>query len=402
MLAFLRMKSVLKRRLSYFIPSLQKVSIGVVVAWASAFSIAWGGEISPPGKWIFGLQSGVAIMARDVGNGNGAVTQGEASSVWNERLLYRVTDSVALGIHLEWEEHDIKNTSPVVLDFGQSSTLSSMVVIEVYPPLWPTFASFLNPYPLFPYGLIGVGQNSNAFTESSTFTKNCNPSSACTVSLENTLAIKIAAGVDYLVAPNLSINAEVGWKLNSGESRISTTNAGGTITISPDSYQASTASVVVGMRYFFERPKPLPPLSTQAATPQRRYKPVPMLEPTIVPQALWMTKALLFESRSWAISDEGKALLLEVSAALKTSPQTPIQIEGHTDLHGSKEENRRIGQKRAEAVIEWLKEAGTTNEMRIISYGDSQPVSKDATPAADRLNRRVIIRRLGKPGQIPP
>lgn len=377
--------------------------ICVVLACACAFvgvvtpKTAWGGEISPPGKWIFGLQAGVSILPRDVGNGNGTVTDGAEGFVVSERLLYRMADSVALGVHFEMEGHDIQNIAPVPVSFGTSRTVSSMVVMEFYPPIWPIFAGALSHYPLFPYGLVGVGQNRNTFAESDAFSKNCNPSSACKVALGNTLAVKVAAGVDYFIAPDLSINTEIGWKLNSGPSRISTTNSEGGIIISNDGYEGSALSFVVGMRYFFEKPKPHPP--APIVPPEKQPIPEPILEtlppPTIAPvqNVPWVTKEVLFESNSWEISDEAKAFLLDVAASLMGSPQTPIQIEGHTDLHGSKEGNLRMAQKRVEAVIELLKAEGITNEIKTVSYGDSQPISKDTTPDADRANRRVIIRR---------
>jgi len=355
------------------------------------------------------------MITSDVGNGNGAVTKGFPSAMWNGRLLRRITDTVALGIDLESEGHSIRNVDPAPLDFGRSNTLSKIAVVEIYPPLWPYFAPFLTDYPIFPYGVIGIGQNKNAFTESSGFSSNCNPASACTVSLENTLAVKVAAGVDYFIAPYFSVNAEIGWKLNAGNAHISTTNTEGAITTSRNSFEASTASFLVGMRYFFEKSKSLPPTPvvppqmeptiewhTQSLYPARPVVP-PQIEPTIeaIPppvqikpkqQALWVTKDILFESNAWSITSEAESSLLEVVAFLESSPQTQIEIAGHTDLHGSKEGNVRIAKKRAEAVEAFLIKAGITNTMRIISYADTRPMSRDDTPEADRTNRRVTIR----------
>jgi len=376
------------------------VAVTCAVAFASVLTpwIAWGEEVYPSGKWIFGLQGGVSMMTKDVGNGNGAVTEGSSAPVWSGRMLYRITDSAALGIGLEWEEHVIRNTAPAPLDFGRSSTFSHMAILELYPPLWPTFSDSLSNYPLFPYGLIGVGQNKNSFTESAAFSNSCIPSSACSVSLEDTLAVKIAAGFDYLITPDLSINAEIGWKLNSGKSRTSTTkNAGGDIVTSNDGYEASTASVLIGLRYFFEKPEKPKPRLMLAVSQKRAPEPeaIPPPKPSQQePKNAWTTRVLFFESSSWAINDEGKAFLMDAAGVLNASPKTPIQIEGHTDLHGSKRGNIWIAQKRAEAVMEVLTEAGVSNPIRVISYGDSQPLGRADTLEVDHLNRRVIIKWL--------
>ena len=338
-----------------------------------------------------GLQGGVSVLPQDIGNGNEAVTEGSEGLLLSQRLLYRIADSVAIGIAIESEDHRIQNTSPVPLTFGHSRTLSNMAVVEFYPPLWPIFASSaLSRQPIFPYGLIGVGQNKNFFTESLAFVSNCNPNSACKVALKNTLAVKVAVGVDYFIMPNFSINAEIGWKLNSGTSRISTQNDEHPI-ISNDGYKANTASFVMGMRYFFEKPKQHP-----SAPPKEEPAPEPPIEvlpPPPLQDIKWVTKTILFETSSWEISDDGKALLLEIAHDLTQSPQTPIQIEGHTDLHGISRGNMRISQKRAQAVIEWLLDAGVTNSLQGIAYGDNRPIRNDETPEADQANRRVVIRR---------
>ena len=73
-----------------------------------------------------------------------------------------------------------------------------------------------------------------------------------------------------------------------------------------------------------------------------------------------------------------------------------IEIEGHTDNIGSEDYNRQLGERRADAVRNYLNETGgiPLHAMNVISYGEANPVSDNKTKDGRKQNRRVVIRVL--------
>ncbi len=348
------------------------------------------------GKTVFGISGGSSILTQSVGNGNGAKTKGDTGTLYNGRLLYGVGHRIVTGVDFALETHSIRNVTPSHLDFGQSRTLSTMWVVQYYPRVKNTLFS--------PYWLIGVGHNKNDFRISDEFLKNCNPALACKVALDDTLAVKVAAGVDYFVAKGVSIHAEIGWKLNSGDAEILTTNGAGAMITSTDSYEANTASLGVGVRYFFPPTKKKvkkvvkdhPSLSPPPKPIISEVAPEPIMPVKPLPESVWSFQDILFESNSSRLSDESKKIIEGVVMLLKSSPDVPIEVGGHTSLNGSKQSNLSLGQKRAEAVRDMLIQSGVRNRIRIVSYAAEKPADSSQTEASTFLNRRVTIKRLDK------
>lgn len=69
-----------------------------------------------------------------------------------------------------------------------------------------------------------------------------------------------------------------------------------------------------------------------------------------------------------------------------------VEVQGHTDDRGSKTENYRIGQQRAEAVRRYLNQHGVPlNRISTISYGGDAPVADNGDKAGREANRRVVL-----------
>ena len=67
-----------------------------------------------------------------------------------------------------------------------------------------------------------------------------------------------------------------------------------------------------------------------------------------------------------------------------------VTLEGHTDERGSEEYNLGLGEKRALMVKNALIKAGAKQDnLRIISYGEENPLELEKTEKAYSLNRRV-------------
>ena len=101
-----------------------------------------------------------------------------------------------------------------------------------------------------------------------------------------------------------------------------------------------------------------------------------------------------FRSGSAKLSDRAKSYLDEFAKNLIEKNQLVyIEIQGHTDSMGSKAANMRLGQRRAEAVYEYLGKEGhiPLHRMRVISYGEEKPVADNATSEGRATNRRVVL-----------
>ena len=72
-------------------------------------------------------------------------------------------------------------------------------------------------------------------------------------------------------------------------------------------------------------------------------------------------------------------------------PTAKFDVEGHTDSIGSAKSNLKLSQKRAEAVVNYLKDHGVKSELNAKGYGETKPKVSNRTRAGRAKNRRVEI-----------
>jgi len=101
---------------------------------------------------------------------------------------------------------------------------------------------------------------------------------------------------------------------------------------------------------------------------------------------------LLFDVDKADIQTTTKANLDQLSQTLKKYDDTNILVEGHTDATGEDSYNKKLSDKRAESVENYLVSNGVS-ESRITTkgYGESQPVAGNDTEAGRKQNRRVAV-----------
>jgi len=76
---------------------------------------------------------------------------------------------------------------------------------------------------------------------------------------------------------------------------------------------------------------------------------------------------------------------------LKTNADYQAIIEGHADEQGTREYNLALGNRRANAVREYLVSQGVpSNRLRVISYGKERPIEVCASEACYSQNRRAV------------
>ena len=83
--------------------------------------------------------------------------------------------------------------------------------------------------------------------------------------------------------------------------------------------------------------------------------------------------------------------LADFAAFMKQYPGVSVEIDGHTDAKGSDEYNKKLSQRRANSVREYLvKKLGMDGaKITAIGFGESKPVASNDTDAGRAENRRI-------------
>ena len=102
-----------------------------------------------------------------------------------------------------------------------------------------------------------------------------------------------------------------------------------------------------------------------------------------------LEEMVFFDYDMSEIRDDAEATLRAKVDILRASPQVQIRIEGHADDRGSTEYNMALGNRRAEAVRQFLVGFGLAeNRFEIVSFGEGRPLEQGATESAWARNRR--------------
>lgn len=104
---------------------------------------------------------------------------------------------------------------------------------------------------------------------------------------------------------------------------------------------------------------------------------------------------LIFEVGNSKIDPESYSELDILVNLMKENPKMVIQLEGHTDYLGDPRANMKLSQQRVESVRAYVAGKGISKaRIKTKAFGGNQPLSRDNTPEAHRLNRRVEVRIL--------
>lgn len=108
---------------------------------------------------------------------------------------------------------------------------------------------------------------------------------------------------------------------------------------------------------------------------------------------------VFFDLDKYDIRDDARAALEKQGAWLGKYPAVTVSIEGHCDERGTREYNLALGERRANAVKDYLVALGVNpNRIKTISYGKEQPVALGHDEGAWAQNRRgVTVLTSGTP-----
>jgi outer membrane protein OmpA-like peptidoglycan-associated protein len=143
-----------------------------------------------------------------------------------------------------------------------------------------------------------------------------------------------------------------------------------------------------------QAPAPAMPPASEAAPKTALAPPAPPTPAACRDDVSKVAKAspILFERGSAEIKGASLEALQRIVAALKACPGLHIAAQGHTDIEGSADYNRRLSIKRAKVVAEYLIEAGLgADQVESIGFGTSYPAVPNTSPTARAKNRRTEI-----------
>ncbi|MGN6376698.1 MAG: peptidoglycan-associated lipoprotein Pal [Sphingomonas sp.] len=103
-----------------------------------------------------------------------------------------------------------------------------------------------------------------------------------------------------------------------------------------------------------------------------------------------------FDTDMYNVDAESQGILDSQSQWLAKYPNVRITIEGYCDERGTREYNLALGDRRANAVKDYLVAHGVSaDRINTISYGKERPVALGSTPEAWAQNRRAVTVVLG-------
>ena len=104
-----------------------------------------------------------------------------------------------------------------------------------------------------------------------------------------------------------------------------------------------------------------------------------------------MKNTVNFGYDSYYLEPAALAVLKEQAYILKSNPETKVVIEGHCDERGTREYNIALGERRANAVKNYLVIQGVNSgNISVVSYGKERPLVIGSDNASMAKNRRAV------------
>ena len=118
------------------------------------------------------------------------------------------------------------------------------------------------------------------------------------------------------------------------------------------------------------------------------------LTPLTVDSAV-VLKHVIFDFNSDKIREVSFPELEQVDRNLSDNPDLQLEVSGFTDNIGSDQFNRKLSERRAAAICDFLQQKGIAKDRLVAKgFGKSRPVALNDTEEHRQLNRRVEIRYL--------
>ena len=100
---------------------------------------------------------------------------------------------------------------------------------------------------------------------------------------------------------------------------------------------------------------------------------------------------VFFATNKSTLTTASRDTLRKQAAFMRKKKDLTFSIEGHADERGTREYNLALGERRANAVKDYLMTYGISgSRLTTISYGKERPVNSGSNPLAWSQNRRTV------------
>lgn len=104
-----------------------------------------------------------------------------------------------------------------------------------------------------------------------------------------------------------------------------------------------------------------------------------------------VTTVFYFDFDQSILKADARSALMVYAEVLKSAPKS-FRLEGHADERGTREYNMALGERRANAVRDFLILQGVDSSLiETVSYGEERPAQMGSSEASWSMNRRVEI-----------
>ena len=100
---------------------------------------------------------------------------------------------------------------------------------------------------------------------------------------------------------------------------------------------------------------------------------------------------VFFATNKSTLTTASRDTLRKQASFMRKKKDMSFTIEGHADERGTREYNLALGERRANAVKDYLMTYGISgSRLSVISYGKERPVNSGSSPLAWSQNRRSV------------
>ena len=134
----------------------------------------------------------------------------------------------------------------------------------------------------------------------------------------------------------------------------------------------------------------MPQETVQVETVEQTISPAEQMRQKL--EALRQENTIYFDFDKATVRPEFIETLQAHGAFLTSNPSVRVTIEGHSDERGTPEYNIALGERRAQAVVQYLQNVGVSaGQISTVSYGEEKPVDMSRTEAGFAKNRRAVL-----------